>query len=164
MAKLKLKKSELHEHLKYIVPEIRLVLIKEPAAEEPAFIRCPEDIEKFVQPMKFYPEEHFVSFHLNARHAVTGHQIVSRGTLSASLVHPREVFKAAILGNSHSIIVAHNHPGGSTEPSTDDLDTTEQLIKGGKLLGISVLDHIIVSSKGLNSLRETHPELWTRFA
>jgi len=91
---------------------------------------------------------------------VTGYQIVSHGTLSASLVHPREVFKAALVANTHTIIVAHNHPTGSLEPSREDLDTTETLIKAGELLGVKVLDHIIVSSNGTVSLRETHGYLW----
>lgn len=80
--------------------------------------------------------------------------------ISATLVHPREVFKAALIANSHGIIVAHNHPAGSLTPSQDDLDTTTQLIQAGKILGVEILDHIIVSSNGLRSLRETEPQLW----
>ena len=105
-------------------------------------------------------EENFVSFHLSAKFEVIGYQIVSRGTLSASLVHPREVFKTALIANSYAIIVAHNHPGGSLKPSSEDLETTEQLIKAGKLLGVSVLDHVIVASSGFTSLRQDHPHLW----
>lgn len=89
-----------------------------------------------------------------------GYQIVSRGTLSASLVHPREVFKTALLANSHAIIVAHNHPAGSLSPSAEDIETTETLINAGKLLGVPVVDHVIVSSSGTCSLRETRPHLW----
>jgi DNA repair protein RadC len=76
------------------------------------------------------------------------------------LVHPREVFKAALLANSHSLIVAHNHPAGSLTPSLEDIETTEVLIKAGKLLGVPVADHIIVSSNGIQSLRELRPGLW----
>jgi DNA repair protein RadC len=85
---------------------------------------------------------------------------VSHGTISASLVHPREVFKAALLSNAHTIIVAHNHPTGELTPSDEDLQTTEQLVKVGRLLGVSVLDHIIVSFRGIKSLREYHPDLF----
>ena len=99
----------LKKHLKYIVPEMRLALIKEPGVK-PQAVLGPDDLERFVEPLKHYAEEHFVSFHLNAKNEVVGFQIVSRGTVSASLVHPREVFKAALLANSYALIVAHNHP------------------------------------------------------
>ncbi len=90
-----------------------------------------------------------------------GYQIVSQGTLSSSLVHCREVFKAAIVASSYAIIVAHNHPGGSLQPSKEDIETTETLIKAGVLLGVNVIDHVIVSSNGLTSLREELPHLWS---
>lgn len=149
----------LKNHLKYIVPEMRLALIKEPGGK-PQEIRCPDDIERFVEPLKFYAEENFVSFFLDAKNQVMGYHIVSRGTVSSSLVHMREVFKAALLANSSAIIVAHNHPAGSLTPSSEDIEVTETLIKAGALMGISVIDHIIVSSNGLSSLRETRPHLW----
>lgn len=151
--------KELKKHLKYMMPEIKLALIREPGEAFP--IQCPEDIEKFVTPLKFYSEEHFVAFHLNARHEVTSYNIVSKGTVSSSLVHPREVFKAALLANTYAVIVAHNHPGGSRSPSREDIETTEQLIKAGRLLGVTVVDHVIVSVNGISSIRESHPELWT---
>lgn len=149
----------LRKSLKYMVPEIRLALIKEPGAK-PVPINSPEDLDRFVEPLKMYSEEHFVSFHLDGKNQVIGYQIVSRGTLTASLVHPREVFKAALIANSNALIVAHNHPAGSLSPSPEDIATTKTLIKAGELLGVQVLDHIIVSSNGSRSLRETHPELW----
>ncbi len=150
---------KLAKHLQYMVPEVRLALIREPERKAPP-IQCPEDVEKFVEPLKFYDAEHFVAFHLNARHEVTGYFIVSKGTVSASLVHPREVFKAAILANSYAILVAHNHPGGSLSPSAEDLETTEQLVKAGRLLGVSVVDHVIVAAGGIYSIRENRPDLW----
>jgi DNA repair protein RadC len=149
----------LKKHLKYIVPEMRLALIKEPGVK-PLPINCPDDLEKFVEPLKMYSEEKFVSFHLDAKSQVTGYHIVSHGTTSSSLVHCREVFKAAFLANSHAIIVAHNHPAGSLTPSKEDLDVTKTLIQAGELMGVNVIDHIIVSSNGLCSLRETHGHLW----
>lgn len=150
---------ELKKHLKYIVPEIRLVLVKE-SGPKPLPVLGPEHLGRFVEPLKYYSEEYFVAFHLDVKNQVTGYHVVSHGTVSASLVHPREVFKAALLSNSHSIIVAHNHPAGSLTPSNEDLDVTETLIKAGELIGIRVLDHVIVSSNGLASLRETHAYLW----
>lgn len=150
----------LKKHLKYIVPEMRLALIKEPGGT-PLPIGSPQDLERFVEPLRHFDTEHFVAFHLDARNQVTNFQTISIGTLSASLVHPREVFKAAILANSHALIVAHNHPGGSLTPSSEDLETTETLLKAGDLMGVKVIDHIIVTSNGLYSMRENRPQMWT---
>jgi len=79
---------------------------------------------------------------------------VSKGTLNASLVHPRDVFRAAIRLNAAAVILAHNHPSGVPEPSTDDEELTVRLYKAGDLLGVKVLDHVIVAKNGCVSLRE----------
>jgi len=149
----------LKKHLKYIVPEMRLALIKE-SGLKPQTITCADDLDRFIEPMKHYSEEHFVSFHLNTKFQVIGYQIISRGTINASLVHPREVFKAALLANSYALIVAHNHPGGSLDPSREDISTTKTLIEAGEILGVQVIDHLIVSSNGSQSIRESNPHLW----
>lgn len=149
----------LKKHLRYIVPQIRLVMIKEPGPD-PCPIYTPDDLDKFVEPLKHYSEEHFVAFHLNCTNQVIGYHIVSHGTLSASLVHPREVFKSALLANSHSMIVAHNHPGGSRKASEEDLKVTATLIKAGEIIGVQIVDHIIVTSNALYSIRENHGYLW----
>ena len=153
-------KRELKRQLQYIVPEIKLALIKENRKKNDP-VCGPEDIEKFVEPMRHYAEEHFVAFHLDAKNHVVGYQIVSHGTLSQSLVHPREVFKAAVIGNAHSILVAHNHPSGSISPSLDDIGTTEKLIEAGELMGIPVIDHVIVTDSDLLSIRQENPHLWS---
>jgi DNA repair protein RadC len=88
--------------------------------------------------------EQFVVLCLNAKNAVCQINCVSVGTVNASLVHPREVFKAAILANASAIIVAHNHPSGVPDPSAEDRKVTEGLAKAGALLGIPLLDHVIV--------------------
>jgi DNA repair protein RadC len=80
-------------------------------------------------------------------------------------VHPREVFKAAIIANSYAIVVCHNHPSGaSISPSKEDLDTTKQLLSAGRILGVSVVDHLIVGpateGESVYSVRENHPALW----
>ena len=98
-------------------------------------------------------KEHFSILCLDTRNNLIVDD-VSVGTLNASLVHPREVFKKAILNNSSHVIVAHNHPSGDPSPSEDDIITTKRLVEAGKILGIAVIDHIIVSRDKCISLRE----------
>ena len=91
---------------------------------------------------------------------MTGYHVVSHGTASASLVHPRELFKDALLSNAHCVVVAHNHPTGSLVPSDDDIVTTKQLIAAGRILGVNVLDHLIISFRACASLRESYPAIF----
>jgi DNA repair protein RadC len=98
--------------------------------------------------------ERFVVLVLDARNAVTAEVELSRGTLTASLVHPREVFKEAVDARGASVIVVHNHPSGNPEPSQEDLDITRQLAEAGKILGIPLHDHVIVAGTGYVSLAE----------
>lgn len=98
--------------------------------------------------------EHFVTLMLDAKNRVIGLHTASIGTLSSALISPREVFKAAILANAASIILAHNHPSGDTTPSPEDIQVTETLKRAGQILGIDVLDHLIVGENGaFRSLR-----------
>ena len=99
-------------------------------------------------------KEYFVMLSLNTQNQLIKVSNISVGTLDASLVHPREVFYEAIQASASQIIVAHNHPSGSTEPSVEDIEVSKQLIKTGKILGIDVLDHIIVSKNNYKSLKE----------
>jgi DNA repair protein RadC len=91
------------------------------------------------------PQEHLVAICVDARSKVIGVSEVSRGTLSASLVHPRETLRTAILLNAAAFIVAHNHPSGDCNPSPDDRDTTRRLVRAGELMGIPCCDHIILA-------------------
>jgi len=88
-------------------------------------------------------KEHFFVLCLNRRNRVTNIELITLGTLSETLIHPREVFKIAILRNSANIIIAHNHPSEETDPSEQDLKITKRLKEAGKLIGIDVLDHVI---------------------
>lgn len=97
--------------------------------------------------------EYFFVLTLNSRGQVTGHELVSKGSLTSTVVHPREVFKAAINRCAASVILVHNHPSGDPEPSDDDIALTRRLVEAGKLLGISVQDHVIISEKGFASLK-----------
>ena len=92
--------------------------------------------------------EHFAALFLNGKHRITHAHIVSRGTAQTAPVHPREVFKAAVLANAAAIVVGHNHPSGDVQPSTDDKAVGERLERAGELLGIPVLDSLIVGPAG----------------
>jgi DNA repair protein RadC len=92
--------------------------------------------------------EHFVIILLNQKNRVIGIHTVSIGSLTASVVHPREVFKPAILSNCASLVLAHNHPSTDCQPSKEDRAITARLVEAGRLLGIAVLDHVIISGTG----------------
>ena len=92
--------------------------------------------------------EHFAALYLNARHKVSHAHVVSVGTLSSSLVHPREVFKGAVLANATSMIIGHNHPSGEVDPSEEDKALFERLQSSGEVMGITVLDSVIVGPAG----------------
>jgi DNA repair protein RadC len=100
------------------------------------------------------PSEVFAILCLSTKHRVIAYHEVSRGTLDATLVHPREVFKAAILANAAALVVAHVHPSGDPTPSQDDIELTKRLAAAGTLLGIEVLDHIIVGDERYVSFKE----------
>jgi DNA repair protein RadC len=117
-------------------------------------IRGPDDVVRLVgRKLRKEPREHFLVLLLNARHEVMGRETVSIGSLNASIVHPREVFKPAILESAASLILVHNHPSGDPEPSEEDLAITKRLVQSGELLGIQVLDHVIVAQRGVVSFR-----------
>ena len=119
----------------------------------PKPIRGPEDALPFLRKYTKAKREHFVVLLLNARHELIGTEVVSVGSLNASIVHPREVFLPAVSASAASVILAHNHPSGDPEPSEEDLSITKRLVEVGELIGIGVLDHVIVASRGLVSFR-----------
>ncbi|PHV69764.1 DNA repair protein RadC [Sporanaerobium hydrogeniformans] len=91
---------------------------------------------------------------LNTKSEPTCLQVISIGSLSASIVHPREVFKVAILSNAYSILLAHNHPSGDTTPSQEDIKLTKRIKNASDIMGISLLDHLIIGSDGYYSFKE----------
>jgi DNA repair protein RadC len=99
-------------------------------------------------------KEHFYVMHLDVRSQVKLVELVSLGTLTSSLVHPRETFRRAVMQGSASIIVAHNHPSGEADPSEDDLKVTKLLHEAGTLLGITLLDHFIFTPTSFYSFKE----------
>jgi len=98
--------------------------------------------------------EHFIAIYLNARNELIFRKHIFIGTLNASLVHPREIFKEALEHNAASIILVHNHPSGDPAPSEDDLEITKKIIEAGKIMGIDILDHIIISKNKILSFKE----------
>lgn len=103
----------------------------------------------------FY-KEHFLVCSLTTRNTVISVDVVSIGTLTASLVHPREAFSIAIKRHAATIIISHNHPSGETEPSEDDLKITKRLVDAGKIMGIEVLDHLIITQNSYLSFKEKY--------
>ena len=132
------------------VPVYRVTLVRE--GQMPSYeqrIRCSADACRLLAAyLEGVDREHFVVFLLDQKNQVIGINTVSVGSLTASIVHPREVFKAAILGNAATIICGHNHPSGDTVPSQEDRRITSRLVSAGKLLGINVVDHIIIGREG----------------
>jgi DNA repair protein RadC len=102
----------------------------------------------------FDPErECLVVLLLNVRKRVKGHQLLTIGTMDTMLVHPREVFRAAIVSCASAIVLMHNHPSGDSSPSEADIKVTRDLIRAGQLLKIEVLDHVVIGNSGHSSLR-----------
>lgn len=124
------------------------------ANKKSALFLSPEDVWRELADLRNNKKEHFVVFYLDIRNQEIKRDIVSIGTLSMSLVHPREVFEPAIRNLAAQIMLAHNHPSGIADPSEEDINVTKRLIEAGKLLGIEVLDHVIVAKSGWASLRE----------
>ncbi len=118
-------------------------------------IRHPADVEAHFRPRLAHARvEEFHAILLDARHRVRRCVLLSRGTLTASLVHPREVFAPALRESAAALVVVHNHPSGDPSPSDEDRALTKRLIEAGELLGIPILDHVIVADGGFVSLRE----------
>ena len=99
-------------------------------------------------------KEHFITLYINARHKLIHKELISVGTLTANLVHPREVFEPAMVRAAIEIIVAHNHPSGDPAPSSADLEITKRLVEAGKILGIKVLNHIIITKENYFSFQD----------
>ena len=116
-------------------------------------ILTPEDVWKLCGDFRGSKKEHFAAFYLDTQNKLIERQIISIGTLNASLVHPREVFEPAIALHAASVIVCHNHPSGDADPSSDDLAITKRLAEAGKILGIGLTDHIISTANEFASFK-----------
>ena len=152
----------------YTGKEFKVIALREvPLPDQMSLCDCPaksaeywrEVIEKDVRHSG--DVESFYVLLLNTRRRVMGHVLVAHGTLDTILVHPREVFRAAIIANAAAVILMHNHPSGEPQPSEEDIKGTRDLVRGGRILEIDVLDHVIMGKpherclQGWYSLRET---------
>ncbi|WP_182501881.1 RadC family protein [Peribacillus huizhouensis] len=118
-------------------------------------IRSPEDGAKYcMEEMRFLTQEHFITLYLNTKNQVIHKQTIFIGSLNASIVHPREVYKEAFRRSAASIICLHNHPSGDPSPSREDIEVTKRLVECGKIIGIELLDHIIIGEHKFVSLKE----------
>lgn len=122
--------------------------------KQSALILSPQDVWNELKDIRDNKKEHFVVFFLDSRNQEIKREIISVGSLNASLVHPREVFEPAVRHLAAQVIVAHNHPSGDPKPTQEDIILTKRIIEAGKIMGIEVIDHVIVSNKNFRSLRD----------
>ena len=119
------------------------------------YLSGPEDVaDLLLREMSSLDREHFRAILLNTKNRILGVRTIAIGSLNASVVHAREVFKAAVSESAQAVVLVHNHPSGIPEPSEEDIVVTERLAEAGRILGIEVLDHIILGHQGFVSLRE----------
>jgi DNA repair protein RadC len=121
-----------------------------------ASITCPADGAAMLTDIKDRRKEHFIALFLNARNQVICREVVSVGSLNASLVHPREVFAPAVGSAAASVILAHNHPSGDVTPSREDIELTRRMVQAGEIMGIEVLDHLIIGGERFLSMKEAN--------
>jgi DNA repair protein RadC len=123
-------------------------------------IRSPSEVHRHFFPrLRDFMHERFLAVLLDGRHRVIREVVVSQGTLTASLVHPREVFRPALREAAAALVLVHNHPSGDPAPSPEDREVTERLARAGELLGIRVLDHVVCAERGYYSFSEAGGEI-----
>ena len=146
-------KPKFNENYKGI--KCRVYLVRENAKDEVISINKSSDVYEMVKDeLVSSDRERFLSVMLTSKNHLIGVETVSVGSISATIITPRDVFKSAILANAVGIILCHNHPSGELTPSNEDIQVTQILIDAGKLLGIKVIDHLVVSNKGYRSLTD----------
>ena len=115
-------------------------------------VRTAEDVFEHAKDMRGLPKEHLRGIYLNAHYKVIHDEVISIGTVDTNIVHPREVFKPALEYSAAAVILAHNHPSGELEASPADVAVTRQLVEAGRMLGIPLIDHVIVTREGFRSV------------
>jgi len=138
--------------MKYVIKKgLRFMMVKEATEEK---LNSPSKIYKFMQGEAKIDRECVWVLHMNSKLKLIEKELVSMGTLDAAPVHPREVFKKAILNSSSSIIVVHNHPSGDPTPTEEDMKVAKRLRQAGEILSIPLEDFLVISSKGYTSFAE----------
>lgn len=153
MKKFEVKK--LDGAIEYNIPKYEVMLVKESSIlADRVAVKAPDDVSEILMPyLRCKPQEHFIIAMMSSKNCVIGIYTVSIGSLSHTIVHPREVFRAAILGNCASIILAHNHPSGDPSPSPEDVELTKRLVEAGDLMCVKVLDHIVIGDNRFYSFK-----------
>lgn len=118
------------------------------------FVLSPKDVWSEMKDIRGGKKEYCFTFFLDVRNQIIKRELVSVGTLNASLIHPREVFEPAIRFTAAQIIISHNHPSDDSTPSDEDILLTKRLVEAGRIIGIEVIDHVVVSEKGFTSMKE----------
>jgi DNA repair protein RadC len=137
-----------------MVLQLKTELAVKESAYDGTLLTTPDQVEVYLADIKQAQQECFIVIALNAKNRVIQKHLVSLGTTSSTLVHPRECFRALIISGASACILAHNHPSGDPTPSSEDIKITRQLIGAGEIMGIKILDHIIIGNTAL-SLRES---------
>ncbi len=119
-------------------------------------IRNAQDVYDYLVEMRNLPKEHLRGLYLNIHNRVIRDEVISIGTVNTNIIHAREVFRAAIECNAVAVILVHNHPSGEVTPSIEDITITNQLVQAGKILGIRVLDHVIVTRDAFVSINASY--------
>lgn len=128
--------------------------MEEPPTDNP-IIRSPEDVSRYFIPKLLHEtKEHFMIAILNTKNRIIATPIISIGSLSASIVHPREIFREALKYPCAAIILVHNHPSGDPNPSREDISCTEKIVKAGKIMDIPILDHLIIAQHNYLSMKD----------
>lgn len=115
-------------------------------------VRTAREVFEYVHDMRTLSKEHLRGLYLNAHYKVIHDEVISIGTVDGNMIHPREVFKPALEYSAVAVILVHNHPSGSLDPSQADIEVTSQIIEAGKLLGVSLIDHVIVTKDSFISI------------
>lgn len=126
------------------------------AAGRPVHVRTAKQAYQHLKGMGYLQKEQLRGLYLNSRYQIVHDEVISIGSLTSNVVHPREVFQPAIERGAVAVIIAHNHPSGSLQPTLADIKVTEQLEDAGEILGIELLDHLIIASGKFVSIRESH--------
>lgn len=115
-------------------------------------IRNAKDVFDYLQDMRNLPKEHLRGIYLNSHNRILRDEVISIGTVNSNVIHAREVFRPAIECNAAAVILAHNHPSGEAVPSKEDVDITAELVRAGKILGINLIDHVVITKDSFVSV------------